>query len=191
MPLLSEERAGRTGNLPTYRYSLFQPHNKNVSSFSLVFRLGQLFHCIYHFGLLSQCTCRLYLSFSLQISITFYSIDQYLKRDTLVTWPTAQKLQSPMQVIWHDFEPITCIFHQHHLFTSDDSSCHPQRKCYFCKKLLLRYSFTQRSSQIVRLPCCTLCVRVCVCECRYIYIYIYCRSNSHKVSQLITKYLHT
>jgi len=108
---------------------------------------------------------RLYLSFSLQISITFNSTDQNLKRDTLVKWPTAQKLQS---IIWHDFEPIPCIFHQHCLFTSDESSCHPQRTCYFCKKLLLRYTFTHRSTQIVRLPCCTPRVCVCVCVCIYV-----------------------
>jgi hypothetical protein len=177
MPLLSEERAGRTGNLPTYRNSLFQPQNKNVCSFSLVFRLGQLFHCIFHFGLLSQCTCRFYLSFILQISITFYSTDQYLNRNTLVTWPTAQNLQTPMQLIWHGFESIPCIFHQHNLFTSDESSCHPQRKCYFCKKLLLRYSFThllaKLSDYLVE-----ICVCVCVCVC------VYCCSNSHKGSQL-------
>ena len=110
---------------PTIKTSVLSPLSFGLANSSTVS----------NFGLLSQCTCRLYLSFSLQISITFCSTDQYLKRDTLVTRPTAQKFQTPMQLIWHDFDPIPCIFHQHSLFTSDESLCHSQRKCCFCKKL--------------------------------------------------------
>ena len=58
---------------------------------------------------------------------------------TLWLKPTAQKLKAKMTSIWHDLDLIPRISYHHNQFTPDVSSRHPQKKRYFCKKLLHLY----------------------------------------------------